>query len=279
MRPAGTGHPPPADWARPAPAPETPLLAADEPPPFELVNPAGRGAAVLTCDHAANRIPRSLGSLGLAPVDLARHIAWDLGAAELARGLADRLDAPLILGGWSRLVVDLNRPLASPELIPEASDGVQIPGNRGLTPGERARRIAALFDPYRLALSGLLDARAARPTLLIALHSFTPSLAGQARPWHAGIASGRDRRLAQPLIDALARHGGLCIGDNRPYDLDPVHDYSLPTHGEARGIPHAVQRRCARLQATRRKRQVPELGSERPENVRYFYSTIAMVFA
>lgn len=216
------------------------LLADDEPPPFELVNATGRSVVVLVCDHASNRVPRSLGNLGLGPEQLAGHIAWDPGAAAVARGLSARLDAQLILGEWSRLVIDLNRPLASTESIPEESDKVRIPGNLGLSGAERARRISALFDPYHRAVAALLEKRRAQRTLLLSIHSFTPTLDGQERPWHVGIASGTDRRLAVPLIAALGRHGDLRVGDDQPYDIDPAFDYTLPTHGEGRGLPHAM---------------------------------------
>jgi predicted N-formylglutamate amidohydrolase len=217
------------------------LLAPDEPTSFELVNPAGTHAAVLVCDHASNRVPRSLANLGLGPEQLASHIAWDPGAAEVARGLCARLDAPLILGGWSRLVIDLNRPLSNPESIPEDSDGVSVPGNLGLTPAARARRVSSLFDPYHRAVASLLGARLACPTMLFSIHSFTPVLGRKARPWHAGVACGTDRRLADSMIQALGRHGDhLYIGDNQPYGIDHIHDYTLPTHGEGRGIPHVM---------------------------------------
>ncbi len=138
---------------------QTPLLGPDEPPAFEWINPQGRADALLVCDHASNRIPLALNDLGLGADQLARHIAWDPGAAEVARGLAARLDAPLLLGGYSRLAIDLNRPLASPESIAERSDGVSIPGNRALSPAARSQRIAALFDPYHQAIERLLDER------------------------------------------------------------------------------------------------------------------------
>jgi predicted N-formylglutamate amidohydrolase len=215
------------------------LLAPDEPAPFDVVNAAGTSAFVLVCDHASNRVPRSLSNLGLRPDQLAGHIAWDPGAATVARGLSARLDAPLILGGWSRLVIDLNRPLASPESIPEESDHVPVPGNLGLGGAERARRISALFEPYHLAVAALLEQRGPR-TRLLSIHSFTPALDGQQRPWHVGVASGTDRRLVEPLLRALRRHRGLCVGDNEPYDVDHAFDYTLPTHGEGRGLPHAM---------------------------------------
>jgi predicted N-formylglutamate amidohydrolase len=221
---------------RPAPA----LLEPDEPPPFEVVNAHGRAVAVLVCDHAANRVPRRLGGLGLDAAALADHIAWDPGAAEVARGLAARLDAPLVLGGYSRLVVDLNRPLAHPGSIAQESAGMAVPGNRGLSPGEREARLAALFRPYHAAIDRLLDGRAGRPAVLLAIHSFTPVLAGVSRPWQVGVSHRSDPRLAVLLRDALAREEGLTVGDNEPYPIEDWIDYTVPVHGEGRGLPAAM---------------------------------------
>jgi len=223
-----------------APDAARPLLASDEPPPFELLTPQGSGRVLLVCDHASNRVPRRLAGLGLDAELRARHIAWDPGAAEVARGLAGRLDASLILAGYSRLVLDLNRPLASPESIPKRSDGVTITGNLGLTRQDRVGRIDALFRPYHQAIAHLLDELNIRSPLLLSIHSFTPVLDGKRRPWHVGIASRRDRRLAERLLCALARPGDVLVGDNQPYGIDDEHDYTLPTHGEERGIPHAM---------------------------------------
>jgi predicted N-formylglutamate amidohydrolase len=99
------------------------LLGSDEPPPVELVNDGGRSSAVLVCDHASNRVPQQLGTLGLDAAQLADHIGWDPGAAEVARRLSTLLDAPLVLSGYSRLVIDCNRPLRSTGSIAEESDG------------------------------------------------------------------------------------------------------------------------------------------------------------
>ncbi len=226
------------------PAPETGhgdrLLDPGDPPPYELVNPAGSACALLVCDHASNRIPRRLGSLGLAPHELAQHIAWDPGAAGVARGLAARLDAPLLLGGYSRLVIDLNRPLVSPESIAEQSARIAVPGNRGLNREARAQRVTELFEPYHRALAALLDERMEQLPLLISIHSFTPELHGEPRPWHAGVAYGRDPRLAHRLFRALGLDGDLTLGLNQPYGVDDEHDYTLPSHGESRGILHVM---------------------------------------
>jgi predicted N-formylglutamate amidohydrolase len=217
-----------------------PLLAADELPPFEWMNPQGTAGVLLVCDHASNRIPRTLEGLGLSTERLAQHIAWDPGAAEVARGLALRLDAPLIMSNYSRLVIDLNRPLASPESIPERSDGVVIPGNVGLGNQTRFQRIAALFDPYHRAIAAFLAGHTGRQSTLLSIHSFSPVLGSERRPWQAGVAYGRDRRLTSLLLPALRRQGDVLVGENLPYGVDDEHDHTLPTHGEGRGIAHAM---------------------------------------
>jgi predicted N-formylglutamate amidohydrolase len=216
------------------------LLEPDEASPVEIVNAAGTASVVLVCDHAANRVPRRLGTLGLDAARLADHIAWDPGAADVARHLSVYLDAPLVLSGYSRLVIDCNRPLRSPESIAEASGGVPIPANHGLSSRERERRIAALFRPYHDAIDRLLDGRTRRSTLLLSIHSFTPTLNGQSRPWHIGVSYGRDRRLAMLLLKALARDSEFIVGDNQPYPIEDDVDYTIPMHGEGRGLPSAM---------------------------------------
>lgn len=220
------------------PPPALPLLAADEPPAFEVVNPEGRSSAVLLCDHASNRVPRSLGNLCLRSDDLCDHIGWDLGAAQLSRRLSALLDAPLVLSGYSRLVIDCNRPLGTPASIPENSCGVPVPGNV-IDAAEAKARADACFWPYHNAITRLLDLRRDRriATAILSMHSFTPSMPGQERPWQVAILYGRDRRLAAPFLEALRREPGLCVGDNEPYRVSEGGDYSIPVHGEARGLP------------------------------------------
>lgn len=220
--------------------PNEALLAADEPAAFEIVNADGAGTAILVCDHASNRIPRRLEALGLGTAALAGHIAWDPGAANVARQLSDLLDAPLVLSGYSRLVIDCNRPPGSPESIPAQSDGVPVPGNRMLTPRERAARIEALFGPYHRAIGAMLDGRADRPSVLLSIHSFTAVLAGQPRPWDIGFAYGRDRRFAALILDAMSRDACIVVGDNQPYSIEDAFDHSIPVHGEKRGLPHVL---------------------------------------
>lgn len=215
------------------------LLQPDEPPAVEVVNPAGKSAAFLICDHASNRIPRKLGTLGLSEAERADHIAWDPGAANMARRLSELLDAPLVLSGYSRLVIDCNRPMDSTQLTAPVSGGVMVPGNAAVSPEDRAARIDALHRPYHDTIAEMLEARGQRPTLLLSIHSFTPELDDGPRPWRIAIAYGDDDRLAQLLIPAL-RADGTVVGDNQPYAVSAWSDYSIPVHGERRGLPHVL---------------------------------------
>jgi len=217
------------------------LLAADEPPPVEWLNRQGRAPMLLVCDHASNRVPAALDGLGLSAAERERHIAWDIGAAEVARRLSARFDAPALFAGYSRLVVDCNRHPHDPAVARASSDGIEVPGNRGLDPAALARRVEALHIPYHAAISAALDAFLARGTvpLLLAVHSCTPQMAGGApRPWHIGFSWARDDRAVRPMMKRLAAQPGLVIGDNQPYDLDPEEDYTVPVHALSRGLPH-----------------------------------------
>jgi predicted N-formylglutamate amidohydrolase len=214
-----------------------PLLDPAEPPAFEILNPRGVGSAVLVCDHASNRVPRRLSTLGLEPEQLADHIGWDPGAAEVARRLSASLDAPLVLSGYSRLVIDCNRPLANAGSIAQQSAGIEIPGNIGLSPEERESRIDTLFRPYHQAIDRLLDGRARRPTLLLSIHSFTPTLNGHQRPWPIGVSYWRERGFADLVRDALAHRVDGIVGDNQPYPIEAEIDHTIPVHGEGRGLP------------------------------------------
>ncbi|MFQ5973189.1 MAG: N-formylglutamate amidohydrolase [Alphaproteobacteria bacterium] len=219
-----------------------PWIAADEPPPFELVNASGRGRAVLACDHASPRIPRQLGTLGVSPQDLEQHIAWDIGAAAVARGLSEILDSPLVLSGYSRLVVDCNRPLDQPTAFATLSEDVEIPGNQQLSDEERAARAEAFFWPYHEALHHLVDSRVRSDgwPVLISIHSFTPVYQGQERPWHIGIQYRWDSRLAGLVLEGLRSDSALCVGDNEPYAVQLDEDYTVPVHAERRGMPYLL---------------------------------------
>lgn len=215
------------------------LLAPDEPPPVTIERRRGRLPVLLVCDHASNRIPRALEQLGLPDGALQKHIAWDIGAADLVGALAARLELTSVLAGYSRLVVDCNRHLEDPSSIVTVSDGQPIPGNRDLTPAQRDARVRGCFLPYHRAVDEALEelARAGVPAL-IAVHSFTPKMQGEVRPWHCGILWDRDPRIAQPLLDGLRTEADLVVGDNEPYSGRHPADYTVDVHAENRGWPH-----------------------------------------
>lgn len=213
------------------------LLSEFDPPAFELHNAKGSSNAVLTCDHASHRVPSQLGTLGLAPDKLREHIGWDPGAAEVALQLSSMLDAPLLMSSYSRLVIDCNRPLQSAESIAHESAGISVPRNIELNDEDRAQRIESLFQPYHRAIDALLDARTDRPTVVLSIHSFSPSLNGQPRPWNIGISARYKTRLAQLMIAELSRNTAIKVGDNLPYAIEDEFDYTLPAHAEARGLP------------------------------------------
>ena len=227
--------------ARPAPAP-APLLGPGDPPAAEIVNPAGGTPLLFLCDHASNAIPEALARLGLDESILRLHVAWDIGAAEVARRLAARFDAPLVLSGYSRLVVDCNRRPGHPASIPAESDGVTIPGNRRLDDDAVERRRAACFQPYHDAIDRMLAGFAARGVVpaVLSVHSFTPVFGGATRPWHAGVLWNRDPRIPTPLLAALRADPRIVVGDNEPYDARDDHGYSMKRHAEAAGLPHAL---------------------------------------
>ncbi len=215
------------------------LLGPDDPAPFTLIGPGAPSPFLLIADHAGQAVPAALDRLGLTQAELDRHIGWDIGVAGTTRKLAALLDATAVLQTYSRLVIDCNRPLTAPSSIAAVSDGTEIAANVAASGAQRAQRVAEIFAPYHEAIGAQLDARAARgqPTLLIALHSFTPAFAGTARPWHAGVLYQHDNRLAmalKPLLEA----DGLTVGDNEPYSVSDATDYAIPVHGEARGLPH-----------------------------------------
>lgn len=216
------------------------LLAADEPPPFLELGQHGRSNFVIVVDHASARIPRRLGNLGLPPDELQRHIAWDIGALGVARRMAEALDAPLVAQNYSRLVIDCNRDPRVATSIPTIGESIGIPGNIGLSRVQIEARRAQIFDPYHARVRELLDARAAagRTTILIAQHSMTNIFKGVRREMQAAVLYNRDRRFAGLVLDGLRRCDGLIIGDNEPYFVSDETDYTVPRHGEARGLPH-----------------------------------------
>lgn len=215
---------------------------AAEPALFEAVNRRAKAPVMVCCDHAGRHIPAPLGDLGVEAGAMETHIACDIGARQVSEMLARRFDAPLLLANYSRLVIDLNRHLDDPTLIPEVSDGVAIPGNAGLSSAQRRRRIEQWFRPYHQRygeMVGRLQARFARP-LIVSVHSFTPRLQGARRPWDFGVLWEHQRRVAQSLIANLRRNPGLRIGSNQPYHARDPLGYAMVVHAQARDTDMAL---------------------------------------
>jgi predicted N-formylglutamate amidohydrolase/dipeptidyl aminopeptidase/acylaminoacyl peptidase len=217
-----------------------PLLGRDDPPPFRTVESDASSRFVFTCDHAGRVIPRSLGTLGLSEPDLERHIAWDIGAAQVAEHLARALSGFLIVQTYSRLVIDCNRPLDAKSSIAELSEATRIPGNQGVSAAEAERRAMAIFRPYHARIERELDRRQKLniPTVYVAVHSFTPKFLELSRPMHVGVLYGADGRFAQQVLRRLQADARWVVGDNEPYRVSDITDYGVIQHAERRGLPY-----------------------------------------
>src|SRR5277367_12088 len=190
---------------------------------FEAIPGALDSGALIICDHASNVIPPDYETLGLPGEALERHIAYDIGAADVTRALAGILGAPAVLSTYSRLVIDPNRGLDDPTLVMRFSDGAIVPGNADADAREIARRSVRFWAPYREEIAATVDAMLAtgEPPAIVSIHSFTAVMRGAARPWKVGILWDRDARIPKPLIEALVAEPDLAaaeVGDNEPYD-------------------------------------------------------------
>ncbi|MDH3759776.1 MAG: N-formylglutamate amidohydrolase [Gammaproteobacteria bacterium] len=217
------------------------MISADDPPPFTIINPEGKARVLLVGDHASNVMPKALGNLGLDQDALEQHIAYDIGTRKLVNHLSQHLDAPAVLAGYSRLVIDLNRSLEDDSLMPEVSDETPIPGNQNMPAEHRNLRIHSFYTPYRKAIDGMLRGFREQDIVpaFIAIHSFTPQMAGFERPWHVGVLWDKDPRIPLPLMENLRAHPErFNIGDNEPYSGKHPADYTIDHHAEASGIPH-----------------------------------------
>lgn len=214
------------------------LTGGDWPEPVVVLNESGASDIVFICEHASNHMPASFGKLGLPDIELERHIAWDIGAEALTRGLSERLDAVCFLGTYSRLLIDLNRPLDSDTSIPVRSEDTIIPGNIDISADDRNQRIKRIFQPFHDRIAKNLDKRLqeGKKTKIVAIHSFTPTFLGNKRRWHAGILFNQSRQLADRMISALKYDAALSVEPNVPYVIDRRDDYAIPIHGEDRGL-------------------------------------------
>ena len=207
--------------------------------PVRTVNAGGQGPFVIVVDHASNRIPPHWDDLGLAPSERIRHIAWDPGALGVSLKLSELLDVPVVHSTVSRLVIDCNRDTDAPDLVPKISELTEIPGNASLDADDLTWRIASAHAPFHDAIDRVLETRRAAgiETILVCMHSFTPTYKGVQRPWPIGLIHARDDRYTAALRDALAADAPeLNIGWNEPYSALNGVTYTLEHHGDGRGL-------------------------------------------
>jgi len=216
----------------------TSLLEGEDAPAI-LVNGGGRSSYVLICEHASNRLPRTLGTLGLPPSELTRHIAWDIGAEPVARRLSRVMGAPLVLQRYSRLAYDCNRPPDAADAMPEISETTEIPGNRSLSPADKLARIREIYRPFHGTITDLLDRRAAGGvrSMVVTIHSFTPVYKGERRAVELGILHDQDARLSRRLITSFP---GVDIRLNEPYGPTDGVLHTLTLHAAPRQLPRVM---------------------------------------
>ena len=209
---------------------------------IELFNESAVAPILLLCDHAGNKVPGDLDRLGLDNNSLERHIAWDIGAAQVTRVLATELDAPAILNHTSRLVIDVNRRPLTHGSIPAVSDGCVVPGNSSLSREAINQRIRRYFLPYHRCVAQKIAAKISRgiAPVIVAVHSFTPVMDGETRPWHVGVMWRSDKRVAHPAMSALQKIDGMIVGDNQPYSGFRAFGYTINFHAQRPHLPHVM---------------------------------------
>jgi predicted N-formylglutamate amidohydrolase len=216
-------------------------IAPESAEAYEVATGRADAGLVVLCDHATNALPPEYGTLGLPPDQLKRHIAYDIGAAAVARHIGEAMGCPVVSSRYSRLLIDPNRGHDDPTLIMRLSDGAIVPGNRHLDDAERERRLTRFYWPYHHTVARVITAAEAsgKPLAVLSIHSFPESWKGTPRPWHVGVLWDRDPRLARPLLDAFFASGDLIVGDNEPYTGRLVGD-TLWQHATSRNLPNAI---------------------------------------
>ncbi len=218
-----------------------PLLGPEELPPFSVINPDGKSKCLLVCDHASNRVPQKLGSLGLEREELEKHSSWDIGALAMTERLCALLDARAIVANYSRMVIDLNRRLDHPTLFPTSSEGVQVTGNLIMPEEDKILRIEEIYRPYHAKLAQEVDGFLSRGIVpaLISVHSYNPVFFGQVRPWQLAALWAQDERLPKPFIAGM-RAKGYNVGDNEPYDARIMRGATTHMHADGRRLPNLL---------------------------------------
>ncbi|PHR62561.1 MAG: N-formylglutamate amidohydrolase [Robiginitomaculum sp.] len=218
------------------------LRSLVDPVPVVVERCEGVSPFVFVCEHAGLAVPRALGNLGLADDVWTQHIASDLGAKQVARCLARDLGSTLIYQQYSRLVIDCNRTHIADSLIPKVIHGTKVSGNNELDPTERMARLDEIHAPFHKEIEQELEIRRIQntPTILASIHSFTPKLGNEERPWHIGVQYAQNSVFADIVMNILREDVKLCIGDNQPWPVNETDDYTIPMHGDGRNLPYVM---------------------------------------
>jgi predicted N-formylglutamate amidohydrolase len=210
-------------------------------PAFEIIPGDFSKGLLLVCDHASNHLPSRYGSLGLSAHEFKRHIAYDIGAGGLARGLSGTLGVPAVLSTYSRLLIDPNRGEDDPTLVRQIYDGTVIPGNYPLSADELHHRLETFHRPYHRTIETTLAQfeKAGVVPAVFSIHTMTDFWNGEKRPWQASILWDKDPRFAVAMLEMLRGVGDLAVGDNQPYD-GALRGDSMYRHGTKNGLAHAL---------------------------------------
>ncbi|MEO1206677.1 MAG: N-formylglutamate amidohydrolase [Pseudomonadota bacterium] len=221
--------------------PGSAMIPAEVTESYHVLEGHASAGLIVLCDHANNAFPPGYGTLGLPPEQLVRHIAYDIGAAEVTRLLSEALDAPAVMTRYSRLLIDPNRGDDDPTLIMRISDGAVVPGNKVLSDAEWQKRKTKYYDPYHETIDRVIDTCSAsgQAPMLFSIHSFTETWRGRQRPWHCGVLWDEDDRLPLPLLGALRAEGDILVGENEPYTGRMKGD-CMWQHGTMRGLAHCI---------------------------------------
>ena len=191
---------------------------------------------LIIADHASNYVPKENNNLGLPISFLNQHIAFDIGVKELILDLSNRLKCKVIQGKYSRLLIDLNRDLDDPTVIPVIVDRKIIPGNIRLSKSEVKLRVKKIYKKYHNEIDRTIKTENVK--VILSIHSFNPIFKNKKRHLEFGILSNEDKNLSSIIIDQL-RLQKLNVGDNKPYKGNLIGD-SMYRHGLRNKLPHAL---------------------------------------
>lgn len=200
-----------------------------------LINGAGHAPILFICEHATNYMPDEFAGLGLDDVTASSHAAWDPGALDVACQIALKLNAPLISASVSRLLFDCNRSPEANDAIPQRSEIYDIPGNQNLSSDQRKRRVQKISQPFYQFINDFLNS-SPKISVIVTLHSFTPTYNGVSRAVDIGLLHDKDETLANAILSTCSTVEDLQIKLNEPYSSTDGVTHTLREHGTNRDL-------------------------------------------